>query len=49
KALESGATLVVNLRQALMLIDALYQKWITERQGREFWTLQSWQECHLLG
>ncbi|CAE7871963.1 CAD [Symbiodinium microadriaticum] len=33
KALESGATLVVNLRQALMLIDALYQKWITERQG----------------
>lgn len=46
KALESQLTLLVNLQQALMFIDALYEKWSVERQGGEFWTLDSWQECH---
>jgi len=49
KALESGATLVVNMRQALLLIDALYQKWNVERLGGEFWTIDSWHECHNIG
>jgi len=49
KALESQLMLLVNLQQALMFIDALYEKWNVERQGGEFWTLDSWQECHRIG
>eukprot|EP00931_Biecheleriopsis_adriatica_P007983 TRINITY_DN109223_c0_g1_i1.p1 TRINITY_DN109223_c0_g1~~TRINITY_DN109223_c0_g1_i1.p1 ORF type:complete len:1589 (-),score=354.27 TRINITY_DN109223_c0_g1_i1:68-4834(-) len=49
KALEAGATLVVNLQQALLLIDALYAKWSMEQEGKEFWTIQSWHECHMIG
>lgn len=49
KALESQLTLLVNLQQALMFIDALYEKWNVERNGGEFWTLDSWQECHRIG
>jgi len=49
KALESQLTLLVNLQQALMFIDALYEKWNVERNGWEFWTLDSWQECHRIG
>ncbi|CAJ1380116.1 unnamed protein product [Effrenium voratum] len=49
KALETGACLIVNMQQALMLIDALYEKFTLERQGKDFWTLDSWQECHRIG
>ena len=49
KALESQLMLLVNLQQATMFIDALYEKWSVERQGGEFWTLDSWQECHRIG
>ena len=42
-------SLPVKPRQALMFIDALYEKWNVERQGGEFWTLDSWQECHRIG
>jgi len=49
RALEGGCTIVVDLRQACMLIDALYAKWSAERAGDEFWTIQSWQECHRIG
>ena len=35
--------------QALMFIDALYEKRNVEGHGGEFWTLDSWQECHRIG
>eukprot|EP00933_Yihiella_yeosuensis_P048097 TRINITY_DN4410_c0_g1_i8.p1 TRINITY_DN4410_c0_g1~~TRINITY_DN4410_c0_g1_i8.p1 ORF type:complete len:1589 (+),score=341.89 TRINITY_DN4410_c0_g1_i8:115-4881(+) len=46
KGLECGCGLIVDFRQALLLIDALHQKWQAERFGGEFWTLDSWHECH---
>jgi len=49
KALDAGVTLVVDLRQACMLIDALYAKWTAEKAGAEFWTIESWHECHRIG
>lgn len=49
RALDGGAGLVVDLRQALMLVDALYQKWSVEKRGEEFWSYESWHECHRLG
>jgi len=48
-ALDAGLSLVVDLRQAMMLVDALHQKQAVERQGGEFWTIESWQRCHRLG
>lgn len=48
-ALEKGAALIVDLKNAMMLIDALYRKWTVERAGAEFWTLDSWHECHRIG
>jgi len=49
RAMDGGAALVVDLRQACMLVDALYAKWTTERDGGEFWSLESWHECHHIG
>jgi carbamoyl-phosphate synthase large subunit len=49
KAMDSGAALMFDLRGAMMLVDALYQKFLIEKAGGEFWTLQSWHECHRLG
>lgn len=49
QALEAGAAVFVDFRQALFLIDALHQKWSVERFGGEFWTLDSWHESHQIG
>ncbi|CAJ1402763.1 unnamed protein product [Effrenium voratum] len=49
KSLETGLCLIVNMQQALMLIDALYEKFTLEQQGLDFWSLDSWQECHRIG
>jgi len=49
RALDSGVALVVDLRQAMMLVDALYQKYLVERSGEEFWTYESWHNCHRIG
>jgi len=49
RALDAGVAVVVDLRQACMLIDALYAKWSAERAGLEFWTLDSWHDCHRIG
>jgi len=49
RALDGGLALVVDIKQACMLIDALYAKWTAERAGTEFWSLESWHECHRIG
>jgi len=46
-ALDAGVGLIVDLRQACMLIDALYAKWTTGE--KDFWTIESWQSCHRIG
>jgi len=49
KTLNSGAALVFDLKGAMLLVDALYEKFQVERKGGEFWSIDSWQECHRLG
>jgi len=49
RALDSGVTLVYDLRQAMMLVDALHQKFTIGRAGEEFWSIESWHECHRIG
>jgi len=49
RALDAGLALVVDLRQAMALVDALYDRWGAEAGGSSFWTLESWQECHRIG
>jgi len=46
RALDSGVAMVVDKRQAMMLVDALYHK---QGSQDEFWTYDSWQECHRIG
>jgi carbamoyl-phosphate synthase small subunit len=49
KALDAGIALVVDLRLAMMLVDSLFHKFQVESAGGEFWTLESWHECHRVG
>jgi carbamoyl-phosphate synthase/aspartate carbamoyltransferase len=49
RALDSGIALIIDLRQAMMLVDALYQKWCVEERKESFWTIESWQQCHNIG
>mmetsp|Transcript_46804 Transcript_46804/g.134830 ORF Transcript_46804/g.134830 Transcript_46804/m.134830 type:complete len:1522 (-) Transcript_46804:110-4675(-) len=49
RAMDGGAALIIDLRQACLLVDALYAKWTTEKAGGEFWSIESWHECHMIG
>jgi len=49
RALDAGVAVVVELRQAIFLVDALHQKWLVEREGGEFWSMNSWHDCHRIG
>eukprot|EP00927_Polykrikos_kofoidii_P014402 TRINITY_DN16305_c0_g1_i1.p1 TRINITY_DN16305_c0_g1~~TRINITY_DN16305_c0_g1_i1.p1 ORF type:complete len:1562 (+),score=274.84 TRINITY_DN16305_c0_g1_i1:79-4764(+) len=49
KALDSGMALVVDIRLAMKLVDALYQKYVCEKNGTEFWTIESWHETQRVG
>jgi hypothetical protein len=46
RALDSGLGLMVDLRQAMMLVDALYQVRNEAHSGNPIWSIESWQECH---
>jgi hypothetical protein len=46
RALDSGLALMVDLRQAMMLVDALYQVRNEAHSGNPIWSIESWQECH---
>lgn len=49
KALDAGIALVVDLKYAMMLVDSLFHKFTVESASGEFWSLDSWQECHRIG
>jgi len=49
RTLDCGLALLVDLRQAMMLVDALYHMCNVESAGNEFWSIDSWQECHKIG
>jgi biotin carboxylase len=49
RALDSGLALIVDLRLGMMLVDSLFHKFEEERNGNEFWSLDSWHECHRIG
>jgi len=43
-AVDSGTPLVVDIKNAILLIMSLQRKWQRESAGRPFWSFQSWQE-----
>ena len=49
RAMDGGMALIVDIRQAMKLVDALYQKYQCEQNGREFWSIESWHESHRIG
>mmetsp|Transcript_71717 Transcript_71717/g.154837 ORF Transcript_71717/g.154837 Transcript_71717/m.154837 type:complete len:1095 (+) Transcript_71717:168-3452(+) len=49
RAMDGGMALIVDIRQAMKLVDALYQKYQCEQSGQEFWSIESWHESHRIG
>jgi len=43
-AVDSGTPLVVDIKNAILLVMSLQRKALRERSGRQFWSFQSWQE-----
>jgi carbamoyl-phosphate synthase small subunit len=45
-AVDSGNALVTNIKQAMLLVEALYYKYTREKQGKTFWGIDSWSTYH---
>jgi hypothetical protein len=43
---DSGSALVTNIKQATLLVEALYYKYMREKQGKQFWGIDSWTTYH---
>jgi len=43
---DSGNSLVTNIKQAVLLVEALYYKYMREKQGKQFWGIDSWTTYH---
>jgi len=43
-AIDSGTSLLVDIKTAILVISSLERKWTRERSGKQFWSLKSWQE-----
>jgi carbamoyl-phosphate synthase small subunit len=44
--IDSGSSLVTNLKQATLLIESLHYKYTREKQGKQFWGIDSWTTYH---
>jgi len=44
-AVDSSTSLIVDLKMACLAAMSLHRKWSRERDGKAFWSYQSWQEC----
>ena len=45
-AVDSGTSLVTNIKQAMLLVEALHYKYMREKQGKQFWGIDSWTSYH---
>jgi hypothetical protein len=45
-AVDSGTSLVTNIKQAMLLVEALHYKYVREKQGKQFWGIDSWSTYH---
>lgn len=43
-AVDSGVSLLVEIKTAILVVLSLHRKWIREKCGKAFWSYQSWQE-----
>jgi hypothetical protein len=43
-AVDSGTSLIVDIKVAILTTTSLYRKWSREKSGKPFWSLNSWQE-----
>merc|ERR1712084_79226 len=43
-AVDSGTSLMVDIKTAILVIMSLHRKYTRERAGKEFFSLKSWQE-----
>merc|ERR1719413_112010 len=43
-AVDSGTSLIVDVKVAALTTLSLYRKWNRESAGREFWSIRSWKE-----
>merc|ERR1719436_2167135 len=43
-AIDSGTSLIVDIKTAILVITSLKRKYSREQAGKEFFSLQSWQE-----
>merc|ERR1711897_84456 len=44
QAVDSGTSLITDIKTAVLTGMALHHKWVRETSGRAFWSYQSWQE-----
>jgi hypothetical protein len=42
--IDSGVSLVTDIKNAVFMVQALHAKWSREMRGKEFWGCMSWQE-----
>jgi len=43
-AVDSGASLITDIKTAILTCQSLHRKWTREKAGRPFWSYSSWQE-----
>jgi len=43
-AVDSGASLITDIKTAILTVQSLHRKWSREKSGRQFWSYSSWQE-----
>jgi methylglyoxal synthase len=43
-AIDSGTPLITDIKVAVLTVMSLHRKWSREREGRPFWSFESWQE-----
>lgn len=43
-AIDSGTPLITDIKVAVLMAMSLHRKWTREREGRAFWSFESWQE-----
>jgi biotin carboxylase len=46
-AVDAGAMLLTNIKQAILFVEAMYYKYNREKQGKQFWGIDSWSSYHL--
>jgi len=43
-AVDSGTSLITDIKVAVLAVHSLHRKWTREKEGREFFTIKTWQE-----